>query len=138
MGVAHADARHGVKELLEPVGVLVERGEEVLADLRFVLRMAGAQGFGERSPEGVQAGVGHLQQPTDVGRFVAVEEEIGGGRVAIVAIDMLEHVERDERVEEVVNAAGVELEVSCDGLGAARSRSEVGEEPQLDRAQERL
>lgn len=53
--------------------------------------MSGAQRFGERSPERVQASVGHLQEPADVGRLVAVEEEIRGWRVAVVAVEPSDH-----------------------------------------------
>ena len=46
-GGAHADAAHGVEELLEPFRVLVESAEKVLAPLGLVLRKAGAKSLGE-------------------------------------------------------------------------------------------
>lgn len=42
----HGEAGHGVEELLQAVRILVESGEEVLADFGLVLGMARAKGFG--------------------------------------------------------------------------------------------
>ena len=100
--------------------------------------MSGAQRFGERRPERIEAGVGHLEEPTHVRRLVAVEEDVRGRRVAVLAVDAFEHAEGDERVEEVVNPPGMEVERRGKGLGVERSGGEVGEEPDLDSAQEGL
>lgn len=50
----------------------------------------------------------------------------------------LEHAEGDERVEEVVDAPGVKLELSCDCLGAMGRGRQVGEESEFNGAEERL
>ena len=53
-----------------------------LARLGLVLRGAGPQTLGQRSPESVQTGIRHLQEPTDVGGLGPVEKQVGRGRVA--------------------------------------------------------
>ena len=64
-----------LSEPAQPLGVGVDRLEEVAAGLRLVLRLAGPQALGERSPEPVQAGVHHLEEAAQVARLGPVEEE---------------------------------------------------------------
>ena len=98
---AHADAGHGMEELREALSVLVEGGEEVLANGRLVLGKAGAQRIGERAPKGVEPDVGHLQDAADIGRLGLVEEQVCGRSVRILTIPTFEHAERDQRVKPV-------------------------------------
>ncbi len=58
---SHADARHGLEEAFETARIGVKGSEKVLPPFRLVLRLAGAQCLGERTPEWVQSGVGHLE-----------------------------------------------------------------------------
>ena len=54
--------------------------------LDLVLRLTRLQGFGEVSPEAVQAGVGHLEDPADVLGAVGVEERGRFGGVAVASV----------------------------------------------------
>src|SRR5207237_613388 len=75
-------AGHRGEELAEARGVGVERVERVATGLGLVLRVAGAEGLGQRAPERVEAGVGHLEDAADVAGRVAVGEASGLRRVA--------------------------------------------------------
>src|SRR5579884_1535531 len=69
---SEAEPRHGFQEAFEPVRVGVERAEKIISRLVFVLRLAGPERLGERSPEAIEAGVRHLEHAADVARFVAI------------------------------------------------------------------
>ena len=136
---AEADARHGLEEEAQARGVRVESGEEVAsAELGLVLRLAGAERLGEGAPEPVEPDVQHLEQAAHVGGLRAVEEEVGlrGVRVALAVAD--EHAERDERVEEVPRAPRVEAEPTTERLAVERALRELGEDAELDGAEEGL
>jgi hypothetical protein len=135
---AHAEAGHGVQELPESRGLRVEGLEEVAACLGLVLRLAGLERLGEGAPERIEARVCHLQQAADVGGLHPVEEGVGLGRVRVDAVLALEHAEGDERIEEVVCAARMQLERAGEPLSARRAFCELREEAELDGAQKRL
>ena len=53
------------------------------------------------TPERVETGVGHLKDSANVAGLVAVEEEVGLGRVGVRVTGALKEFECDECVEEV-------------------------------------
>ena len=64
-------------------GIGVERLEETRpAALDLVLRLARPERLGQVAPERIEPLVRHLEDAADVRRLVAIEEEIGLGRVA--------------------------------------------------------
>jgi hypothetical protein len=105
---ARAETAHRLEEAAQPGRLGIERLEEVAPRLGLVLRHAGAQSLGERVPEPEEARVHHLEDPPEVGRLAAIEEQIGGGGVRVLAALALEHPQRHERVEEVARAALVQ------------------------------
>jgi hypothetical protein len=135
---AHADARHGLEELFEAGRVAVENREEVSSRLHLVLRPAGAQAVGERTPKRVQPRVRHLEHPADVRGPGAVEEHARLRRVRIAAILTVEHAERHERIEEVPGAAWMQLQALAECLRVKSTPRELGEHAQLDRAEKHL
>ncbi len=81
--VRQADARHGAQEQLEPGRVRIHGREQVgLAVLGLVLGRSGPESLGEVAPEPVEPPVHHLEDAADVGRFGAVEVELGSGVLA--------------------------------------------------------
>ena len=96
--------------------------------------------LGERSPERVQAGVGHLQHAADVGRLGPVEEELGRRRVGVAAVLALEHARaRPGRRGSRGRCAGA----GPGARAAPRHRSGPSaassvKRPELDGAQQRL
>jgi hypothetical protein len=82
-GGAAADSAHGAEEFAKAGGVGVEGVKAAITE--FALRLAGAQSFGQATPLGVEAVVGHLKDAADVGGLAAVEEEIGRGSVGVGA-----------------------------------------------------
>src|SRR3954467_3136201 len=88
---------HRSEELLQASGIGVESLEERhLARLRFVLELARPQSLGEVAPEGVQAMVGHLQNTSDVGGLLPVQEQVRARRVAVHPVLALEEPQRYE------------------------------------------
>ena len=110
-----ADAGHRREELLQARRIGVERLEEArAAGLDLVLRLPGAQRLGEVPPERIEAVVRHLEDAADVRRLLAVEEEIGLGRVARSdRRSRCEEAERHQRVEEVARRARVQAEAAA-------------------------
>ena len=140
---AHLDALHGAQEDLEALLVGVQDGERVVgAALDLVLWLARPQCLGQVAPEAVQARVGHLEQPTDVGRRVLVEERRGVGGVRVLGVIAVaiarQEPERDERVEEVRPAARMEPDPVAELRRRHRRRAERREHLELDRRQQRL
>src|SRR5262249_45359943 len=77
VGDTQAEAGHGGKELLETLGITVERIEEVPSMLGFVLWSSGFEAFREIAPEAEQASTHHLEHAADVSGLGAVEIKIG-------------------------------------------------------------
>ena len=136
---ATAQARHRRQELPQARGVGVESLEEGhVARLRLVLEPPGAQPLGEPAPEPVEAVVRHLEEPAEVRGLAPVEEEVRGRRVVVDAVAALEEAQRDQRVEEIAGGALVQAEALAQGLEILRMARELREEPDLDRAEQRL
>ena len=136
-----AEARHRGEELLEPGGVPIEHPKEIgLAVAALVLRQPGLQRLGKVAPEAVEPRVHHLKHAAAISGLIAVEIELGLGRVGVAPIGKaLQHAERDERVEEVAGAALVQSERLAQLRKAHRpARGKAGEQAELDRAQKRL
>ena len=141
--VARGDARHGAHELLEARRVAVELLEHPgTRALDLVLRLACLQRFGQVAPERIEPGVGHLEEATDVGRALLVQERRRLRRVAIPSVVAVavapEEPERHECVEEVVDAAPVQAKASAELFTAHGLVTELGEQVELDRGEERL
>ena len=96
--VAARDAGHRAHELLEASGVAVELLEHRLAGvLDLVLRATGLERLRQISPEAVEAGIRHLENPADVGRAVLVEEDGGVRGVAVAAVRARRRPARGDR-----------------------------------------
>ncbi len=138
-GRAEAEAGHGAEEPFEPLRLGVQSLEEVAAALDLVLRATRLQRLGQRTPEGVEARVRHLQHAAEVGGLGPVEERVRLGRVGVAAFRVaVEHAERDERVEEVARGARVKAEAVAERRGVERPAGQFGEEAEFDRAQQGL
>ena len=120
--------RLGVKRLEEPGS----------AAAQFVLGQARAQRLGEVAPERIQPVIGHFEDPADVGRLAAVEEEGGFGGVAITVPFAKEKTECHQRVEEVARRAAVQPEAAVQGGKGFRAMGEFGEHAQFNGAKQRL
>src|SRR5262249_20133574 len=82
--VARRDAAHACHELFEARGVAVELLEHRRARaLELVLRLARLEAFAEITPEGVEPGVRHLEEPAHVAGAASIEE---GGALRGVAV----------------------------------------------------
>ncbi len=136
-GGAGADAGHGGEKFFQAGGIGVEGFKHrSFAVAEFVLRLAGAQGFGEVAPEGIEALVGHFENAADVGGLAAIEEEIGGRGIGVFAVLALQKAEGEKGVEEIASGAGMEAEATAEvfeGFGALR---EFGEEAHFDGTEE--
>jgi hypothetical protein len=77
LGGAPTEARHRLQKSCEPVRIGIQRCEEVLPAFGLILRLARTQRLGEPSPKRVQALVDHLQEAANIGRFGAIQEEVG-------------------------------------------------------------
>lgn len=77
--------------------------------LDLVLGLAGPERLCQPTPEAVQPGVGHLENPADVLRLVGVEEGRRLSGVAVTGIGAntvsLEESEGDEAIKEVEDRA---------------------------------
>ena len=82
------------------------------------------------------APVRHFEEPTEVGGLLLVEEEVGLRRVGILITVALEEAQGDERVEKVARRTRVESQTSAQGIEIGGTRRELGEESQLDGAEE--
>ena len=139
--VTRRDASHRIHELVELLRRRVELGEDGLTGVfDLVLGLTRLQPLGEIVPDLVEAIARHLENPSDVLRAVLVQEHGGLLRVPVQgrgAIPItVEHAERDEGVREVRDRARMEPEALSDGVAAQLATAEVGEELELDRAEE--
>lgn len=117
----------------------IEGAEEIFAAVAgFVLVLSGPEGFGEVAPERIEAAVAHLEDAADVRGFVAVEEQVGGGRIAVDAVGPLEKSEGHEGVEEIGGGPGVESESGLQVLEVAGLLRQLGEDSEFDGAEERF
>ena len=137
------DAGHRRHELLEPRRIGIELVEHRLAALLdLVLRLAGAERRGEIGPEGIEAAVRHFEQAADVARAGAIEIESGGGRVHVARARAVaapgEQAERDQSVEEVKGRARMKAERLLQLRRRLRAGCKLGEQAELDRAQQGL
>ena len=129
--------RHRAHELLELRQLGVERLEDALLSvLRLVLRLPGAQRFGQVVPVLEQPRVEHLEDAADIARAVAVEKqqparrvEVDGGRPVAVAV---EKAHRDQRIEEIRVGARMEAELGAQRRAGHPLRSETSEDAELD------
>src|SRR4029079_19112854 len=109
----------------------------VMGDL--VLRLPVLKPLRQPAPEPVEALIGHLQNAADIAGLGAVEVVVGFRRVAIGALRIaLQHAERHQRIEEVADAARMQLEAALQLRRVCGFLGELGEDAKLDRAQERL
>ena len=109
---AAADAGHGAQEPLEPRGIGVEGGEDILLSRLLALLFARAERSGEVAPMAVEPLVGHLEHAADVGRLVFVEEEVGRGRVGVDSVAAFQEAERHQRVEKVAGRSRMQAEAT--------------------------
>src|SRR6266542_1945370 len=137
-GGAHADACHGAHELLETGRVLIQDAEEIAAGLDLVLRLAGPQALGQRSPEVIKTRVGHLEDATDVGGLGAIQEELCLGRIGIERAVAVEHAQGHKGVEEVSRAAWMETQALPERLKVERLLGELRKNAEFDGAQQGL
>ena len=79
----------------------------------FVLRLAGAERFGEMAPERIQPLVRHLENAADVGRLLAVEKEVRLRSVRIQVPGAREKTERHERIQEIARRPRVQPQTSA-------------------------
>jgi hypothetical protein len=93
------------------------------------LRRAGAEAFSERIPEAKEPLVRHFKNAADVSCLVAVEEEIGLRRVAVLAGFSVEHAERHERVQEILDAPFVDAHGYSERVFVPGPLGKFGEEP---------
>ena len=94
--------------------------------------------FGERTPVGIQPRIAHFQETADVGGLVAVEKPIALRSIRVFTVATFEEVQRDQRVEKVVDAALVKAKPLPDRFGGERSPGEFRKQTEFDRAQQRL
>ena len=131
-----ADAGHGGQELLQAGGIGVEGVEEIgAARPDLVLRLPGAERLREMAPEGVEALVGHLEDPAHVRRLVPIEEQVRLGSIRIAVTGAGEESERDQCVQEVARRARMEPQPAGERGERFRSLRELREDFHLDRAQ---
>lgn len=86
-------------------------------------------------PEGIEALVGHLEHPAEVGGLALIEEEIGGGRNAIQIVAAFQEAEGHEGIEEVARRAGMQSKPSPQRFEVFRVLSKFGEQFHFDRGQ---
>src|SRR4051812_37577296 len=83
--VAGGDTRHCINELLQTLRFIIKRFKHRMARMfHFILRLSCEQGFIEVGPETIEAVVGHLQRPADVGWLVLIQEYFSLGGVGIL------------------------------------------------------
>ena len=70
------------RKLAQPLRLGVESSTTHAAMLGFI-PLAGAEGFGQMTPEGIQAAIRHLQYAADVGRLLFIEKLAGGRGVGV-------------------------------------------------------
>ena len=104
--------------------------------LHFVLRLAGLERFGEVAPETVKSRIRHLEEAAHIRAAVSVEEVSGLLRVPVsrrlsVAIAG-QHIECDERVEQVGDAARMKAELALQLARGQRFAAQGGEHAELD------
>ena len=95
-------------------------------------RLAGTQGFGQRTPEWIKPRVRHFEYSADIGWFAPVEKLGAGRRVGVQAIATFELSERDQRIEEVSDAARMKLQPSRQHVCAERPVGQQSEQPEFD------
>ncbi|MDT4830735.1 hypothetical protein FQZ97_642100 [compost metagenome] len=133
-----ADPAHGLEEPAQPCRLRIDRGEEVLAVLGFVLRLSGVQGFGKRAPETVEPGIGHFEDAADIRRLRLVEEEVRIRGIAIAAVLAFEQLQGHQGVEEVAGRAGMQFQPGLQVRQVDRAGCKLGEDAELDRAEHGL
>jgi len=131
-----AHAGHRAQELPELERIGIKRGERIESALRLVLRFTAAQRRGEFAPIRIEPAVRHFENAADVRRLGLVEEQPGFRRVPIDAVDALQKPEGDQGVEKVARRPRVESEPPAQRLRIARLLGELGEQPDLHRAQQ--
>ena len=132
--VGGRDPAHRVHELLEALGLAVELGEHRRPGvLDLVLRLTGAQPFGEIAPEAIQPGVGHFEEPAHELGAVPIEEQRRLGRVAVARVGpvaiALEKAQGEQRVEEIGVGPRVEAERLLQIAAGHGPVAEGGEQP---------
>ena len=110
---ASAYACHAAKEEFQANRNSEERSKQNRLAMRgFILRLTRAEAGGEVVPMTEKAAIGHLENSADIRGLVLVEEDVGGGRVAIGSVFASEETERDEGVQEVASGTGMKAEAA--------------------------
>ena len=141
--VGELEALHGVQEGFEHGRVAVKRFKDGSAGVfDFVLRLAGAEPFGQVAPEAVEPRVAHFKEAADVTGLIAVEVEIGGFGVAVLgrvpATVLFEKADSHQCVKEVHRAAGVKSEGLAQLGFCLGAFGQFGEDAEFDCAQQGL
>jgi len=117
----YAETGHGLEKAFQPLRIGIQGAEEVPAGLHFVLRLTGAETFGQRIPESIEPRITHFEYAADIRGFRAIEKQRSFGRIGVTRACPLEHAERDQRIEKVARAAGMELEPLGQGCRIERT-----------------
>jgi hypothetical protein len=96
LGGQQAPRRHGFDEAPELLGITVSGGK-VTCSRCANLRRSGSQRFRQRTPEAEAGRAVLLEQRTNVGRLLAVEIEVGVGRIGVASLRVAcQETERNE------------------------------------------
>jgi hypothetical protein len=123
---------HSVEEALELFRVGIQFIEYVFAAvLGFVLRLPGAQRFGQIIPVLEQPRIEHFGDSADITRAIAVEIQSGGGRVEISRLGAvaltLEELHRHQRIKKICDAARMQFKFLTDLRSCESAPTECGE-----------
>ena len=110
--------------------------------LDLVLRLAGAQRFGQIVPELEEPRVEHHQDAADVARAVAVEVERALRGVEVLRVGpvafAIEEFHRHQRVEEIADPARMQTELAAELRAGQAPVAQVGEKAELDGGEKNL
>jgi hypothetical protein len=126
---AQAQPSHGLEKSPEFLRIAIDCFKEVTSLFSLVLWHAGAEALSERIPEAEEPLVRHFEDAADVSWLISVEEEIGLRRVAVLAGFPVEHAERHERVQEILDAPFVDAHGYSERVFVPGPLGKFGEEP---------
>jgi hypothetical protein len=106
--------------------------------LGLVLKLAGPERLGERTPQAVEARTGHFHDAADIGRLGAVEKQVGLERIRVDAVIAVQQFQRDQRIEKIARRARMQPKPVLQRRKVGRSAGQCTEHTEFDGAQKRL
>lgn len=90
--------------------IAIEGAEKVPAGFYLVLRPAGVEPVSQRTPESIEPHITHFKNAAHVRWFRAIKEQRSFGSIGVMRACPLEHAQRNQRIEKIARAAGMEPE----------------------------